>query len=253
MTDIQIRISNVSRAFESEGTPVHALDDVTLSIRRGEFISLLGPSGCGKTTLLRMLAGLDHPDTGIIAIDGAPITGPSLKRGIVFQDHRLFPWLGVRGNILLALHKSPLDRDGRSKASQDLIDLVGLRGFEDARPHQLSGGMAQRAAIARSLAPRPDILLLDEPLGALDSLTRTRLQGELLRIWKHEGSTMVMVTHDIDEAITLSDRIVVMEPRPGRIKTVVDVDLDHPRDRSNREYQAIHSRILAEFHEKLAA
>lgn len=247
MTDNQIEISRVSRIFEADQKSVRALDDVSFDIKRGEFVTLIGPSGCGKTTLLRVLAGLDKPDSGTITIDGAPISGPSLRRGLVFQDHRLFPWLTVRENILLALHKSEQISPEREQTVQKLIDLVGLGGFEGARPHQLSGGMAQRAAIARGLAPKPDILLLDEPLGALDSLTRARLQSELLRIWKHEGTTMVMVTHDIDEAITLSDRIVVMAPRPGRVRAIKWVESDHPRDRDSHAYQAIRKEILSQF------
>ncbi|MET1028008.1 MAG: ABC transporter ATP-binding protein [Dongiaceae bacterium] len=243
-------IRNVSKVFTVDGRGVQALADVSLSVQDGEFISMIGPSGCGKSTLLRLIAGLDEPDHGSVSVGGARVAKPSLKRGLVFQDHRLFPWLSVIENVLLGLHKSPLDKAGRRSKAHELLDLVGLSGFETARPDQLSGGMAQRAAIARSLAPQPDILLLDEPLGALDSLTRGVLQQELLRIWRHERTTMVMVTHDVDEAITLSDRIVIMEPRPGRVRAVLSVDVPHPRQRANPAIQAIRETVLSYIHGK---
>jgi sulfonate transport system ATP-binding protein len=239
-----IDIQGVSRTFTTAGADVPALRDVSLAVAEGEFVSLIGPSGCGKSTLLRMLAGLDRPDRGTVAVEGVPVTAPSLSRGILFQDHRLLPWLTVEQNVDLGLHKAALTATTRRQRVADLIALVGLAGFEQAFPYQLSGGMSQRAAIARSLAPRPKLLLLDEPLGALDSLTRSKLQTELLRIWKHERITMLMVTHDVEEAVFLSDRVVVMEPRPGRIADIVDVPLPKPRHRGDPAFVDIKTRLL---------
>lgn len=241
---IALEARNVSRVFQTTAGDIPALRDVSIAIAKGEFVSLVGPSGCGKSTLLRLIAGLDFPDAGSVHVDGELVTGPSLARGMLFQDHRLLPWLTVTQNIELGLHKSHLSADQKRQRASGLIDLVGLRGFETAFPYQLSGGMSQRAAIARSLAPRPKVLLLDEPLGALDSLTRARMQAELLRIWQHEGITMLMVTHDVEEAVFLSDRIIVMHPRPGRIADVVTLDLPKPRSRSNAEFARVKGAIL---------
>jgi sulfonate transport system ATP-binding protein len=206
----------------------------------------VGPSGCGKSTLLRLISGLDIADNGHIRVRGRPVSGPGLDRGMVFQDHRLFPWLTVERNILLSLRRTKYSEPHKRQIVCDLIGLVGLAGFAGAQPHQLSGGMAQRAAIARALAPRPDILLLDEPFGALDSLTRTRLQNEFLRIWEHEGITMLMVTHDVEEAVFLSDRVVVIEPRPGRIRRTIDIPLARPRRRADAAFVALKEKILDE-------
>ena len=240
-----VEIGRVSKTFRGASGPVRALDGVSLSILPGEFISIVGPSGCGKSTLLRFLAGLDRADEGEITIDGAAIGGPSLKRGIVFQDHRLLPWLSVEKNIGLALRAVPGTAEEKARRVEELIALVRLRGFEHALPHQLSGGMSQRAAIARGLAPRPPLLLLDEPLGALDSLTRARLQDELLKIWERERSTVVMVTHDVEEAVFLSDRIVVMEPRPGRVSRIVSAPGERPRDRRDPAFISVRHEIAA--------
>lgn len=238
-----VEISTVSKTFKVRDREVHALDDISLSIRPREFISIVGPSGCGKSTLLRFLAGLDTPDKGTITVDGTAVAGPSLKRGIVFQDHRLLPWLSVEKNIGLALRKVPGTATEKTTRGAELIDLVGLSGFETALPHQLSGGMSQRASIARGLAPRPPLLLLDEPLGALDALTRARLQDELLEIWQQEQSTVIMVTHDVEEAVFLSDRVVVMQPRPGRVRRIVDVPGARPRLRSDPEFVRLRAEI----------
>ncbi|GHD20850.1 ABC transporter ATP-binding protein [Tianweitania populi] len=238
-----VEIRNVSKTFRVKDREVHALDDVSLSIRPREFISIVGLSGCGKSTLLRFLAGLDTPDKGTITVDGAAIAGPSLKRGIVFQDHRLLPWLSVEKNIGLALRTVLGTAAEKAARVAELIDLVGLSGFESALPHQLSGGMSQRASIARGLAPRPPLLLLDEPLGALDALTRARLQDELLQIWQQEQSTVIMVTHDVEEAIVLSDRVIVMQPRPGRVRRIVDVPGQRPRRRSDPDFVAARAEI----------
>ncbi|TCW17663.1 sulfonate transport system ATP-binding protein [Raoultella sp. BIGb0138] len=224
-----IDIVDVSRYFTVNEGIFQALDRISLTVKKGEFVSLIGPSGCGKSTLLRMLAGLDRPDSGQVLVSGVPIDAPSLSRGIVFQDHRLLPWLSVEDNILLSLKRQGGATEQNRQSVARLIELVGLSGFEKAWPHQLSGGMSQRAAIARCLAPNPEILLLDEPFGALDSLTRRRLQQELLQVWEKNQLTTVMVTHDIDEALYLSDRIIVLKPRPGRLHNQYEVALSRPR------------------------
>jgi sulfonate transport system ATP-binding protein len=239
-----VEIRGVSKTFQVDGSDIRVLDAVSFSVAPGEFVSVVGPSGCGKSTLLRLVAGLETPDRGEIVVDGAPVTGPSLSRGIVFQDHRLFPWLTVAANVQLGLLKAELSQANKRDAAQRLIELVGLVGFENAYPRQLSGGMAQRAAIARSLAAQPRILLLDEPFGALDSLTRSRMQSELLRIWEREAVTMILVTHDVAEAVFLSDRIVVMDQQPGRIRDVLPVDLPKPRERREPGFAALSGRLL---------
>jgi sulfonate transport system ATP-binding protein len=241
-----VDIARVSKSFVVNGARIEALRDISLSVEPGAFVSLVGPSGCGKSTLLRLIAGLETADGGGIRVGDRPVRGPGLDRGMVFQDHRLFPWLTVERNILLSLRRTGLPEQQKHKIVRDLIALVGLTGFEQAQPHQLSGGMSQRAAIARALAPHPEILLLDEPFGALDSLTRTHLQTEFLRIWKHEGITMLMVTHDVEEAVFLSDRVVVVEPRPGRIRRVLDISLEKPRRRSDPAFIALKEEILGE-------
>lgn len=244
-----IDIGRVAKAFSVDGAPFEALREINLSVGPGEFVSLVGPSGCGKSTLLRLIAGLESADSGQIRVGGLPVRGPGLDRGMVFQDHRLFPWLTVERNILLSLRRASYSESHKQQIVRDLIALVGLDGFARAQPHQLSGGMAQRAAIARALAPRPNILLLDEPFGALDSLTRARLQNEFLRIWEHEGITMLMVTHDVEEAVFLSDRVVVLEPRPGRIRRAFDIPLERPRCRSDPAFVALKEEILGELNE----
>jgi sulfonate transport system ATP-binding protein len=246
LSSVGVDIAHISKSFAVDGTSFEALRDLSLLVAPGEFVSLVGPSGCGKSTLLRLIAGLDYPDNGLIQIGDRPVDRPGLDRGIVFQDHRLFPWLTVESNIRLGLRRSRWSDAQKDRVVADLIGLVGLSGFERAYPHQLSGGMSQRAAIARALAPQPDILLLDEPFGALDSLTRTRLQNEFLRIWEHEGITMLMVTHDVEEAVFLSDRIVVIEPRPGRIRRILDVPLARPRRRADPAFIALKEEVLSD-------
>jgi sulfonate transport system ATP-binding protein len=242
-----LQVQHVSKSFSLKGAPLQVLDDISLTIAPGEFVAIVGASGCGKSTLLRLLAGLDTDYTGLLLHDGVPIRGTDLRRGLVFQDHRLFPWLTVQQNVAVAFSntKVPLaERDARVAAE---IARVGLDGYADAYPHQLSGGMSQRAAIARALVGRPDVLLLDEPLGALDALTRLRLQQELRRLWQDEGITMVMVTHDIDEAVYLADRIVVLDARPGKVRRVQDVPLAHPRQRGSAGFVAIRDGLHADF------
>jgi sulfonate transport system ATP-binding protein len=248
-----IRIRGVSKRYgqqnDSDSTLL-VLDDISLDIAPGEFISVLGASGCGKSTLLRLIAGLDTDYRGEISVDGERVRDTSLERGIVFQDHRLFPWLTASQNILAALRNSPLSTQQKREAVAEHVALVGLEGFEHAYPHQLSGGMAQRVGIARGLVNRPRVLLLDEPFGALDALTRSRLQNELQRIWQRERITMMLVTHDVDEAIYLGDRVVTMAPRPGRVKRIAQVDLPRPRERSDPRFVQLRERVLGDFSEQ---
>jgi ABC-type nitrate/sulfonate/bicarbonate transport system ATPase subunit len=244
-----IEIREVSKQYIVESQPLPVLERLSLSINPGEFLSIVGASGCGKSTLLRLLVGLDLEYEGEIRVAGQRLLGTSLDRGIVFQEHRLLPWLTIRENVALGLENSAWSAGKKQQAIQEHIELVGLSGFEAAYPHQLSGGMAQRAAIARGLVNRPSILLLDEPFGALDALTRSRLQAELQNIWQREGITMVLVTHDVDEAVYLGDRVVVMQPRPGRIRKIVPVNVPHPRERNDPTLktatEAVRSEILA--------
>lgn len=242
-----INISNVDRTYkDTDGNSVEALKGIDLDIRPGEFISLIGPSGCGKTTLLRLIAGLDKPQTGTLSIDGKKITGVDPERGYVFQQGSLFPWLNIEGNIGYGLRARRQLKEKREKIGQ-YISMVGLEGFEKSYPHQISGGMAQRVAIARALINEPKALLLDEPMGALDSFTRSDLQDKLLELWKDNGITMILVTHDIDEAIYLSDRIVIMTPRPGKISKIIDVDLPRPRQRGSGDFLSMRREILELF------
>ncbi|MGD0586610.1 MAG: ABC transporter ATP-binding protein [Oryzomonas sp.] len=238
-------IRGLHKDFTVHGGRVTALQDINLTVHQGEFISIIGSSGCGKSTLLRIIAGLETDYQGDAKFEGARINGPGLERGVVFQEHRLFPWLTVRENVAFGLGGGGEHSHGESV--REHIDLVGLTGFEQAYPHQLSGGMAQRAAIARALVNRPQVLLLDEPFGALDALTKIQMQEEVLRIWKAEGATMVLVTHDIDEAVFLGDRVVIMSNRPGTIKRIIPVDLPRPRDRGSYEFTQLRSAIYAEF------
>lgn len=229
--DVQIDIRNVGKVYGSAGldTPVVALDGVTLRIRRGEFISLLGPSGCGKSTLLSIIAGFQSASGGQILQDGRPITRPDPSRTVVFQDYALFGWMTVQQNVEFGLKAKGMAKAQRAEIARSLIAMVHLSGFEDKFPHQMSGGMKQRAAIARALAPDPDILLMDEPFGALDAQTRVLLQEEIARISTEAGKTVIFVTHGIDEAVFLADRVVVMSPRPGRVREEVLVPLPRPR------------------------
>lgn len=237
-----LTVSHVGKTYPGRRQPV--LHDVSLAVRPGEFVSILGPSGCGKSTLLRLLIGLDHDHQGDIRIGTERISGTSLDRGIVFQDHRLLPWLTLEDNIALALLNVGWPEARKREAVRRNLELVGLAGHEQAYPHQLSGGMAQRGAIARGLVAEPGILLLDEPLGALDALTRIKLQHELLRIWQAERISTVLVTHDIEEAIFLSSRIFVMQAAPGRIAREIAIDLPHPRDRTAGHFAAIRREVI---------
>ena len=245
-----LRVREVSKTFptlDQADVRTHALDRVSLSVNAGEMISFLGPSGCGKSTLLRLITGLDFPDSGDLFVGDERITGPSAERGLVFQDPNLFPWLTVRRNIEAGLVARKVLREKRGEVD-DFMRLVGLSEFANAYPHHLSGGMAQRVALARALINHPKVLLLDEPLGALDAFTRMRMQDEVLRLWEARGTTMLFVTHDIDEAIYMSDRIVLMTPRPGRIDRILEVPLDRPRQRSSQEFLRLRGDILELLH-----
>jgi NitT/TauT family transport system ATP-binding protein/sulfonate transport system ATP-binding protein len=231
----------------ADGTVVHALDRLSLSVMAGEMLSLIGPSGCGKSTLLRLIAGLDQPTSGELRVGAQPVTGPSAERGLMFQDPNLFPWLSVRRNIQAGLVARGVLRQHRHEV-EELILLMGLQAFADVYPHQLSGGMAQRAGLARALVNHPRVLLLDEPLGALDQFTRMRMQDEVLRVWQTRGTTMVLVTHDIDEAIYMSDRIAIMTPRPGRVERVIEVGLERPRQRNSPRFLELRAAILEMLH-----
>ena len=225
--DSQIVVDDLGHVFKPpRGREVVALSGVTLSIQYREFVAILGPSGCGKSTLLYMLGGFIPVERGRILVDGRPVGGPGPDRGIVFQHFALFPWKTVRQNVLYGLERADMGRAEREECAQNFIDLVGLSGFEDSYPSQLSGGMKQRTAIARTLAINPDILLMDEPFGALDAQTRSLMQSELLRIWQRSPKTVIFVTHDVQEAVYLANRVIVMSARPGRVKAVVDIEID---------------------------
>jgi NitT/TauT family transport system ATP-binding protein/sulfonate transport system ATP-binding protein len=241
-------VRDVSKVFRAaDGGAVPALERLSLTVDAGEMVALVGPSGCGKSTLLRLIAGLDQPTTGELRVGIEPVTAPSAERGLMFQDPNLFPWLTVRGNVQAGLIARGVLHSRRHEV-EDLIRLVGLEAFAKVYPHQLSGGMAQRAALARALVNHPKVLLLDEPLGALDQFTRMRMQDEVLRLWEARGTTMLLVTHDIDEAIYMCDRIAIMTPRPGKIERLIDVFLPRPRQRSSPQFLELRGAILEMLH-----
>ncbi|MBV8649925.1 MAG: ABC transporter ATP-binding protein [Alphaproteobacteria bacterium] len=239
-----LEIDRVSKVFDVAGRRVEALRDVSFSVAAGEFVAIVGASGCGKSTLLRLILGLDTDYEGEVRLDAERVRKPGLDRGIVFQDHRLLPWLTVEGNVAAALLRSGLSKAERRRLVAEHLQLVGLDGFAKAWPAQLSGGMSQRVAIARALVNRPRFLLLDEPLGALDALTRLRLQDELARIVRHEGATALLVTHDVDEAVFLADRVIVLEPHPGRVVRTIDIELGPHRDRSSPSFLRLRDEVL---------
>ncbi|MDR0397263.1 MAG: ABC transporter ATP-binding protein [Oscillospiraceae bacterium] len=243
-----VEARDVSKRFiQPDGGEVTALSSLNLTILPGEFVSLIGPSGCGKSTFLRLVAGLISVTAGTLALDGAPINSTGADRGLVFQDPTLFPWLSVRGNVAYGLKIRGVYKEKRGEI-QRYIDLVGLTGFEKSYPHQLSGGMAQRASLARALVNEPKVLLLDEPLGALDAFTRMSMQDEILRVWRERGTTMIMVTHDVDEAIYMSDRVFVMTPRPAKIERVIAVEIGRDdnlgRSRDDPDFLRLRAEIL---------
>jgi NitT/TauT family transport system ATP-binding protein len=237
---VKVRFSGVNMHFGA----VDVLRDITLDVREGELVCILGPSGCGKSTLLNIAAGFLTPASGEVSIDGQPVRGPDRRRIFVFQERGLFPWLTVDENIGFGLFD--VSASERRARVAHYVQLVGLQGFERAYPRELSGGMKQRVEVARALAVNPDVLYLDEPFGALDSITRLQMRGELLRIWGAERKTILFVTHDIDESVQLADRVVVMSARPGSIRRVVEVDIAHPRDLSAPRYLALRDEIFGE-------
>lgn len=238
----EVRFENVDKVFPLDGEYLEVLDTINLNIKSGEFISIVGNSGCGKSTLLKMLVGLDSPTKGKIVVGDRVVNEPSADVGMVFQEARLFPWLTIEKNISFGIANN-VSKEARQRIVKEAIELVGLHGFEKAYPAQLSGGMQQRASIARALVGEPEVLLLDEPFGALDAFTRITMQNEVLKIWEKEKRTMILVTHDIDEAIFLSDRIVILSERPGNIKEIINVDLPRPRDRSREEFLNIRKKF----------
>ncbi|XVH31275.1 ABC transporter ATP-binding protein [Haloferacaceae archaeon DSL9] len=231
--DTKVQIDGVGKEFRSGIDVVEALAGVDFAVRDGEFVCIVGPSGCGKTTLFRIIAGLEAATTGRVVLNGAPVDGPGTDMGIVFQEYHLFPWRTVAGNVRFGLEQQGVPRKARRERTQRMIDLVGLDGSEGAYPSALSGGMKQRVAIARALAVDPDLLLMDEPFGSVDAQTKEMLQRELLDVWQQTGKTVLFVTHDIAEAVTLADRVVVMAADPGRVNEIVDIELQRPRSRTD--------------------
>jgi len=239
-----VSISNMGVSFERGGSVIDVLRGIDLEVFQGEFVCILGPSGCGKSTLLSLIGGFLEPTEGAVTIDGETVSGPDPRRILVFQERGVFPWLTVRGNIGFGLFR--LTKEERARRIEHYVRLVGLNGFEDAYPAELSGGMKQRVEVARALAVNPDMLLMDEPFGALDSITRLVMRRELLRIWQAEQKTIVFVTHDIDESVQLADRIVVLSARPASIRRIVEIDVPRPRDISSRRYLNLRDAIFEE-------
>lgn len=247
---IQISIRGLGKTYRTDDSETVAIEGFDLDVRKGELISIVGPSGCGKTTLLRMIAGLLEPTTGSIVIDGRVCEGPGPDRGMVFQDFALFPWRSVRRNIEFGLEIDGTPSAERATRSDELLEMVGLTDFADARVHELSGGMKQRVAIARALATNPDVLLMDEPFGALDAQTRNLMQENLVNILSQTDQTVIFITHSVDEAVYLSDRIVVLTKRPATIKSIFDIPWEWPRDRAAPEFTALRKEILEELREE---
>lgn len=237
-----LEIAGVSKRFTGQGLEHTALQEVELSVGEGEILSLVGTSGCGKSTLLRLLCGLERPSDGQVLLHGQAVTGPSPEVGMVFQEPRLMPWLTVAENVRLALLDLP--REGQEERIARVLEKVGLAAFAKALPRQLSGGMAQRVALARALVRRPSVLLLDEPFSALDSFTRLKLQDHLAELWAQERFTLILVTHDVEEAVILSDRVVVLRGHPGRIHRIFEVELPRPRRRSAAEVQLLKEEVI---------
>lgn len=249
-TENILKIEHVNKTFEIDGGNLEVLRDISLDVRKGEFLGIVGFSGCGKSTFLRILSGLEVRNGGNLELEGKEIKGPGLDRGMIFQESRLFPWMRVKENVLYGLERKERKKLGK-KATNELakkyIKLVKLEGFENAYPSQLSGGMQQRVSIARALIANPEILLLDEPFGALDAITRIGMQDEILRIREENQTTMILVTHDIDEAVYLCDRVVVLSRQPGEIKEIVDVNLPRPRNRTSVEFSEVRRKIYKLF------
>jgi NitT/TauT family transport system ATP-binding protein/sulfonate transport system ATP-binding protein len=249
---LQIAVRGVSKRFSVGDDEIEALARVDLSIAAGEFVCLIGASGCGKSTLLRIVAGFEEPTTGGVTAEGKPITGPGSDRGMVFQDYALFPWMTVRQNIGFGPRQRELPRKEVEEIANEFVKLVGLERFADRYPSQLSGGMKQRVAIARVLANNANVLLMDEPFGALDALTREQLQRELLQIWARTGVTIIFVTHSVEEAVLMADRVLVMSAGPGRIENDIPIDLPRPRDVSSPEFNAVRRDVARRLTSHLA-
>jgi NitT/TauT family transport system ATP-binding protein len=245
-----ISVEDVSKQYVQNKKSFQAMEHVSLGIKKGEFICLLGPSGCGKTTLLNSIAGFERITTGRICIDGKEVTSPSTKNVTIFQNYGLLPRRTVQKNVELGLESKNLTKIERSEIANKYIELVGLSNFNKSHPNQLSGGMQQRVAIARALAVDPEIIFMDEPFGALDALTRMNMQDEISNIWEEQKKTILFVTHDIEESVFLADRVVIMTPNPGRIKSIIDVPLARKRDRTSLDFLKIRDKIFAEFEMK---
>lgn len=240
----ELIIKNLSKKFKKGDTEFTALENINLTVEDGEFITLLGPSGCGKTTLLRIIAGLETHTSGTASLDGETITGPGPKRGMVFQEYSLFPWKTVIGNVMFGPLMQGVSKKEAEAKALNYLQLVGLSEFKNSYPYELSGGMKQRVAIARALANEPEIILMDEPFGALDAQTRNNLQNELLRIWQEEKKTIIFVTHSVDEAVFLSDKVVILSKHPGTVKKIIPIPIPRPRDRTRPEENAIRNEVL---------
>lgn len=245
-----IKVENVSKHYTINNTTFKALDNVSLNIKKGEFICLLGPSGCGKTTLLNSIAGFEKINSGSIKIEGKEVIEPSTKNVTIFQNYGLLPWRTVQRNVELGLEGKQLSKEERTHIANKYIELVGLSNFKKSHPIQLSGGMQQRVAIARALAVDPEIIFMDEPFGALDAITRMKMQDEVSSIWDSHKKTIIFVTHDIEESVFLADRIVILTPNPGKIKRIIDVPLARKRDRTSNDFLKIRDRVFAEFEMK---
>jgi sulfonate transport system ATP-binding protein len=241
-----LHVRSVSKTYASKGGSVEVLRNVTFEVGNGEIVGIVGRSGCGKSTLLRLIAGLDRDFAGSVSLDGSDITGPGTERGVVFQEPRLFPWLTIEQNVAISVHDVDMPKSEKQARVKANLALVGLAGFEKRFPHEISGGMAQRVAVARALTSQPSLLLLDEPFAALDALTKFEMQDELIGIWQQRRISIVLITHDIEEAIHLCDRIIVMSPRPGEIKSVTEVNLPRPRPRTGAATSALRERLMAD-------
>lgn len=245
----KIQLRGVEKRFRSaRGEEQVAVSPLDLDVRAGEFVCLVGPSGCGKTTLINLMAGFEKPTSGEVVIDGKVATGPDPNHIMIFQDYGLYPWRTVMGNVLFGLQARKLPAAEAKDKALAALELVGLSHAKDKHPHELSGGMKQRVSIARALAVEPSVLFMDEPFAALDAFTRLRLQDELLRIWTEKKPTVVFVTHDLDEAIALGERVVLMAPHPGRIQRILDVKLAHPRERTDHDFAIFRKQLFEEFH-----
>jgi len=242
----ELRIEGLSKKFKIKSGVVEALKDININVKKGEFLSIIGASGCGKSTLLRIIVGLEKSNEGRVLLKNKAIKGSGCDRGMIFQESRLFPWLTIEENVAFGLTRKTTALE-KKQIVKEHLELVGLTSFAKAYPHQLSGGMQQRISIVRALVNKPEVLLLDEPFGALDAFTRISMQQEVLRIWEAEKTTMMLVTHDIDEAIFLGDRVVIMSSSPGTVKKIITVDLPRPRDRSSYEFAKIRKEIYGHF------